>query len=282
MRRGHISTGFTLIELLIVIAIIAILAAILFPVFAQARESARMTMCASNLRQIGQSLLMYSDDYEETMPPRRDFLRSDFTPNLCRTWKHLLLPYHRNADIFHCPTNPASRTPDEAADPTRCPANLQQQPRFMRGYFYYLPFFKSSFPAGSNGWWQWAAIRYSQFSHTATSIVVGENKDIFPDYGPWYWFLPPGRWDQSPYSNWGADHRGSDYHSTILFADGHIKYIHWNQTCPVANAENTTNMWQYNPCNPNDVTGGNPDIRWLNRFCYTLLGRVPSNTPPCF
>ncbi len=61
--------GFTLIELLVVIAIIAILAAILFPVFAQAREKARQTTCTSNLKQIGTAFMMYVQDYDETYPP---------------------------------------------------------------------------------------------------------------------------------------------------------------------------------------------------------------------
>lgn len=60
--------GFTLIELLVVIAIIAILAAILFPVFAQAREAARKSSCASNLRQLGFALNMYAQDYEGGYP----------------------------------------------------------------------------------------------------------------------------------------------------------------------------------------------------------------------
>jgi prepilin-type N-terminal cleavage/methylation domain-containing protein/prepilin-type processing-associated H-X9-DG protein len=60
--------GFTLIELLVVIAIIAILAAILFPVFASARERARQTMCASNMRQLGLGFLQYAQDYDETLP----------------------------------------------------------------------------------------------------------------------------------------------------------------------------------------------------------------------
>src|SRR5438270_1578858 len=60
--------GFTLIELLVVIAIIAILAAILFPVFARVREKARTTTCVSNCRQIGTGLMMYAQDYDETMP----------------------------------------------------------------------------------------------------------------------------------------------------------------------------------------------------------------------
>src|SRR5689334_6707526 len=60
--------GFTLIELLVVIAIIAILAAILFPVFAQAREKARQTSCVSNEKQIALGVLQYAQDYDESFP----------------------------------------------------------------------------------------------------------------------------------------------------------------------------------------------------------------------
>ena len=64
----NIRRGFTLIELLVVIAIIAILAAILFPVFAQAREKARQASCTSNLKQIGMAFKMYIQDYDERWP----------------------------------------------------------------------------------------------------------------------------------------------------------------------------------------------------------------------
>src|SRR6266481_3802978 len=67
MRRIQ-GTGFTLIELLVVIAIIAILAAILFPVFAQAREKARQATCISNTRQIGMATRMYMQDYDDKFP----------------------------------------------------------------------------------------------------------------------------------------------------------------------------------------------------------------------
>jgi prepilin-type N-terminal cleavage/methylation domain-containing protein/prepilin-type processing-associated H-X9-DG protein len=69
MKQGGKGGGFTLIELLVVIAIIAILAAILMPVFAQAREKARMASCVSNLKQIGLAVMMYTQDNDETFPP---------------------------------------------------------------------------------------------------------------------------------------------------------------------------------------------------------------------
>ena len=66
---GIRARGFTLIELLVVIAIIAILAAILFPVFAQAREKARQSYCINNLKQMAIGMLMYSDDNDHLFPP---------------------------------------------------------------------------------------------------------------------------------------------------------------------------------------------------------------------
>jgi len=102
--------AFTLIELLVVIAIIAILAAILFPVFAQAREKARSASCLSNLKQASLSTLMYVQDYDETFPmslapfpgPTPDYAAAP----CITTFYDRIAPYQKNADIMKCPSKP--------------------------------------------------------------------------------------------------------------------------------------------------------------------------------
>jgi prepilin-type N-terminal cleavage/methylation domain-containing protein/prepilin-type processing-associated H-X9-DG protein len=108
---GHTRrNGFTLIELLVVIAIIAILAAILFPVFAKAREKARQTNCVSNLKQIGTAMLMYAQDYDETLPLAyyEDWLHYWDCTLDASTWTEagpgLLDPYTKNGQLRACPS----------------------------------------------------------------------------------------------------------------------------------------------------------------------------------
>jgi prepilin-type N-terminal cleavage/methylation domain-containing protein len=98
--------GFTLIELLVVIAIIAILAAILFPVFAQARENARKTTCLSNNKQIGLAAAMYIQDYDNMYPPQRtDGLVSMAAGGKEGTYYDALLPYNKGGQVWICPSS---------------------------------------------------------------------------------------------------------------------------------------------------------------------------------
>jgi prepilin-type N-terminal cleavage/methylation domain-containing protein/prepilin-type processing-associated H-X9-DG protein len=122
-------SGFTLIELLVVIAIIAILAAILFPVFAQAREKARQTSCLSNMKQIGLGMYMYCEDYDETMA---SVFAEEVCPNnngnpniVCNSQGGLapvpfdaqVAPYIKNDQVWACPSDASPDSWSDASAP---------------------------------------------------------------------------------------------------------------------------------------------------------------------
>src|SRR5262245_8613142 len=92
--------GFTLIELLVVIAIIAILAAILFPVFAQAREKARGTSCLSNLKQVGLGVSMYMQDYDGNFPMMQWWTRGTNNQVVQMSWYASIYSYIKNGDHY--------------------------------------------------------------------------------------------------------------------------------------------------------------------------------------
>src|SRR5438270_10078828 len=74
-------------------ALIAVLGAILFPVFQQAREKARQALCLSNLKQMGTGLMMYVQDYDDRLPPSS-------------RWTDMLYPYVKAQQVYHCPSVP--------------------------------------------------------------------------------------------------------------------------------------------------------------------------------
>lgn len=141
MRR-RLQFGFTLIELLVVIAIIAILAAILFPVFAQAREKARSVSCLSNTRQFGTAIAMYVQDYDETYPFAFGWHRAvgwafnyyhdvpadwlgtgpNYLNMMRGVWANSIQPYIKNYGLYQCPSSPEKRLDgipyDQAHKPT--------------------------------------------------------------------------------------------------------------------------------------------------------------------
>lgn len=130
------AAGFTLIELLVVIAIIAILAAILFPVFAQARERARGTACLSNMKQVGTGIMMYNQDYDGRFPqfaarPAR-FRTASLNPTTpaeyyiagnidvegyIDTWMDYTFPYIKSLGVYKCPSHPVELTVPGPGEP---------------------------------------------------------------------------------------------------------------------------------------------------------------------
>jgi len=118
--KSHRRKAFTLIELLVVIAIIAILAAILFPVFAQAKAAAKKTTCLSNVKQLGLALNMYANDFDDTVVPNDSgvYYTEPGYPSsgpggspstrFLNTWHTLLQPYVKNLGLFVCPSATAT------------------------------------------------------------------------------------------------------------------------------------------------------------------------------
>jgi prepilin-type N-terminal cleavage/methylation domain-containing protein len=186
--------GFTLIELLVVIAIIAILAAILFPVFAQAREKARQTQCASNARQVGLATNMYLQDYDETFPI--GYLNAFSTLGREIIWHFLISPYMGEGKF---------ETYADGANPQRPAPQVRSCPSAT--YRSALAYSMSE-RIGGNGTvisannvrWQCSnnlnpclPASLAMFTHPAETIVYGDgtqNQQWAGNCGALYWWTP--------------------------------------------------------------------------------------------
>jgi prepilin-type N-terminal cleavage/methylation domain-containing protein/prepilin-type processing-associated H-X9-DG protein len=240
--------GFTLIELLVVIAIIAILAAILFPVFAQAREAARKTSCASQLNQVGKGLMMYVQDYDERLCPTR------ITHVAWRqgVWDYLIQPYVKNSNIFKCPSYSPAATPADWGWP------------LTYGMNYRLTQASPTVLDDMPSLW-YATTTIAAINAPASTVYVNDNVYIENDNGqvvhnedPTKWSLRAGSWNPSGYTRYPQDppntsggtnyiqccygigntgdrfrpapiHQGG---TNAVFVDGHVK---WYRTSVLVN-----------------------------------------------
>lgn len=221
MLRSQTRRGFTLIELLVVIAIIAILAAILFPVFAKAREAARKTSCQSNLKQLGNAITMYVQDYDEMYPMVRGGNTAAFAD-----WRISIFPYIKNLGVYQCPSNNFSSTPNrgDCQDTTRIPgaplvaisygwATINGNNPIANGF---------SYGGGAAG------PKLAVLDAPADTLTVVESTTECTDFCEWC--------GGSAGPNPREGHSGN---SNFLFADGHVKAMKWSQTM------GARNMWSF-------------------------------------
>lgn len=210
--------GFTLIELLVVIAIIAILAALLFPVFARAKASAKKTACISNLRQIGDAIVMYENDYDDVFPHAVDpsdkwapDIWSDFPdfqeeiPKM-PLMSEALQPYVKSKEIFHCPADTGTRVLDN-----HFPMPFKSAPSMFATY-------------GSSYFFR-TEIAFKAFTQTNFQLPTDVNV-MFDGAGHWH----AGARAASPDDDFETviDLLGS-YRYNCLFGDMHVKSITFDQ-----------------------------------------------------
>jgi len=286
--------GFTLIELLVVIAIIAILAAILFPVFAQAREKARAISCLSNVKQAGTAFYMYVQDYDETTP---SLGQPDPEPN---EWWQLIYPYVKNVQLFFCP----DRNPSDGGY-TSCPwgtygCTLSPSTR-LTGYGYnWGPIQRRG--GGILGPQQADPQRPGKHFIPGISLAAMVSPAQLFAFGDTY-DTPRETFDMTfllctftGRSNSALRHSGG--HFNTVFADGHAKAVYFKAGYMSGNAENgefarprDTSMVSYYCADPNAIIDGNPDdpgdsaegdqIPVPAMQCNQIGAYLDANYPPC-
>jgi len=240
--------AFTLIELLVVIAIIAILAAILFPVFATAREKARQTTCASNLKQIGLAFVQYVSDYDE-VTPYTCYSNSGTTycggcqaPWGC-TLGWYLDPYVKSTQMWRCPSDTLNNGAVQAAS-TGPSANSMGG--FSNGSYGYNIYFMGLHHNGAN--YSLIAPNPIQMSQLFTPSVDGIV------FGTWInggtlmdWYGTFARIEGNPMANdptyinppkptLAAGHNNG---GNCMYADGHVKWLPGTYIQSQALLENT-------------------------------------------
>ena len=225
----HYKRGFTLIELLVVIAIIAVLSSILFPVFAQAKEAAKRTMCLNNMRQIVAAQTMYQTDDDGAI--------QELTPGGCAatagmdgfpsTWMEVLLPYSKSKDIYICPTGnttTAALTLNFTGPTPIRPAVSIGMNSYLGLYYNYYNFFVSPQCGGPGTPGSGNPGDPPAVPRTETVLKYPSNTAFFADgfdgdsTSRAYW-IDPGFPVGSDYGL--SDRHGK--HTNVALADGHVK-----------------------------------------------------------
>jgi len=213
--------AFTLIELLVVIAIIAILAAILFPVFAQARESARKASCVSNVRQLGLGWNMYSEDYDETFPLTAQCCDADGNQMY---WQAMIEPYVKSngtsqvwltkTSIFICPDYLKAAPPtDEAGNPD----NSGNGPIGEYPLSSYAPNFSVT-----TAWWALGQSWAGENAAVGTDAQIGKPSQqilLAPNHG-----CCIETWGGGGANNWTEANRRHAEGANYVLVDGHAKW----------------------------------------------------------
>ena len=214
--------GFTLIELLVVIAIIAILAAILFPVFAQAREKARAIDCLSNKKQIGLGMMQYVQDYDETYPAN-NWAYGKSWDAVQGGWMQEIQPYLKNLAVYQCPDAVKSTSFATIPGPGGSVAGTIHVPYFQIGANEYVV--SSITPTISYVGWK-GNITEAQIGKPADLPVIADSlfmtfddaaRIINANYNGANWWAYSAPVDPSL-----ARHSGGE---SIVYADGHAKWI---------------------------------------------------------
>lgn len=167
LRR--LSGGFTLIELLVVIAIIAILASMLLPALARAKEAANRIKCANDLKQIEIALKMYTDDNAALYPPRTNAYR----------WPTLMVDYYHNTNLLVCPTDLMRGVPQTG---TSSPTAPDRAPRsyFINGWndFFFDQLNASDWNLYMAGVYPQASLKENAVLKPSDTVMFGEKKNI--------------------------------------------------------------------------------------------------------
>jgi prepilin-type N-terminal cleavage/methylation domain-containing protein/prepilin-type processing-associated H-X9-DG protein len=231
--------GFTLIELLVVIAILAILAAILFPVFAQARERARSTNCASNLKQLGLAFASYTSDYDDTLPPAAYNGEPGKTvPDNFGSfrWPWLIKPYAKPNVLYYCPSDGTSYIDTKSGEDYRDENSASfgylwgLLPNYGYNWWYLAPDATTDDPATASST-KSEGVSLGEVASAAETIMLADSvwtpkDDPTQTVLGYFLIYPPSQWAGSPPVNGFSYGRVWPRHNNkanVLFVDGHVK-----------------------------------------------------------